>query len=315
MSASLRLRFGAVAAGLLCLLLSYAVAQQDTAIETTPADPSAAGQTDRATTQQADPSTARGGRRAIGEVGRNRTDYRAAQAAAGGQNPAVDHFLANCLLGKNQAEVELSEIAVKKSENAEVKQFAQKMIQDHQKIIQQLQPLAAMQRGEAQGRSATTERRTRDTTALPGSPGASQTLIPGETSATVPPVDAATEITASRNATTRAAAGGGAVHQLVQIDRQITERCLQMARDELEQKSGAEFDKCYVGNAVGAHMKALAALEVISKQTQGKLAQVAQQAQPTVQQHLDHAKQLMKQLEEQPSATGTRAQREATRTE
>ena len=106
-----------------------------------------------------------------------------------------------------------------------------------------------------------------------------------------------------------------AVHQLMQIERQINERCLQMARDELQQKSGAEFDKCYVGNAIGAHAHALAALEVIGKQTQGTLAQVAQQAQPTVQQHFDHAKQLMKQLEGQSSATGTQAQRETNRTE
>jgi len=59
----------------------------------------------------------------------------------------------------------------------------------------------------------------------------------------------------------------------------------------------------------------LAAVEVIGKQTQGTLAQVAQQAQPTVQQHLEHAKQLMKQLEGQSSAAGTQAQRDAKRTE
>ena len=55
------------------------------------------------------------------------------------------------------------------------------------------------------------------------------------------------------------------------------------------------------------------ALEVIGKQSQGPLAQVAQQAQPTVQQHLDQAKQLMKQLGGPPSATAQRP--ESTRTE
>jgi hypothetical protein len=63
------------------------------------------------------------------------------------------------------------------------------------------------------------------------------------------------------------------------------------------------------------HSHALAALEVIGKQTQGTLAQVAQQGQPTVQQHLDHAKQLMKQLDSQSGATATQAQRETNRTE
>jgi len=318
MSASLRWRFGAAAAGLTCLLLSYAAAQQD----------QSPGQSDRSSAQQADSSTAPSSERASGELNRNRTNYRAAQAAVGGQNSAVDHFLAGCLLDQNKGEVELSKIALQKSENAEVKQFAQKMIQDHQKMIEQLQPLTAMHgdanrstssilggNSESQGRSATTEGRTSDTTALPGSSGASQTLAPTGTSANVPPGDATTEITASTNATATAGAGGSALHQLMQIDRQINERCLQMARDELQQKSGVEFDKCYVGNAINAHTHALAAVEVIGKQTQGALAQVAQQAQPTVQQHLEHAKQLIKQLEGQSSASGTQAQRDSKRTE
>jgi predicted outer membrane protein len=318
MSASLRWRFGAAAAGLTCLLLSYAAAQQD----------QSPGQSDRSAVQQADSSTAPSSDRASGELSRNRTNYRAAQAAVGGQNSIVDHFLAGCLSDQSKAEIALSKIALEKSENAEVKQFAQKMIQDHQKMIEQLQPLTAMRgdasrntssilggHSEAQGRSETTEGRASDTTALPGSSGASQTLAPTGTSSSVPPATATTEITASTNTTTTAAAGGSAVHQLRQIDRQINERCLQMARDEMQQKSGAEFDKAYIGSAIGAHVHALAALEVISKQTQGTLAQVAQQAQPTVQQHFEHAKQLMKQLDGQSSAAGTQAQRDAKRTE
>jgi predicted outer membrane protein len=316
MSAALRVRFGVVAAGLSCLLLSYATAEQ----------PSSPGQTDRSTVQQADPLAAPGSGGALGEVHQNRPNYRAARAAVGGQNRVVDHFLANCLLGQNKAEVELSQIALQRSENAEVKQFAQKMITDHQKMIDQLQPLAMLQgsanRGassilggnsESQGRSETTTGRSTDTTALPGSSGASQTLPPTGTTAAVPPVNTAVETTIT--ATTAPAGGDSPFHQLMKIDRQINERCLQMAKDELQQKSGAEFDKCYVGNAIGMHAHALAALEVIGKQTQGTLAQVAQQAQPTVQQHFDQAKQLMKQLDGQSSATGTQAQREANRTE
>jgi len=320
MSASLRMRFGVMSAGLVCLLLSYAVAQQDTAIDKTRADANASGQTDRATTGQADPTTSGIGGRNVSESNQNRTNYRAAQTAVAGHNP-VEHFLAACMLGQNKAEVELSQIALQKSENAEVKQFAQKMITDHQKMIEQLQPLVVAQGGanhaassilggnsEARGRIESTEGRTSDTTALPGSSGASQTIAPSGTTAAVPSVTATAE-------TTTSAGHGNAVHELMQIDRQINERCLQMAKDELQQKSGAEFDKCYVGNAIGMHAHALAALEVIGKQTQGTLAQVAQQAQPNVQQHFDHAKQLMKQLEGQSGATGTRAQRDSNRTE
>jgi len=115
--------------------------------------------------------------------------------------------------------------------------------------------------------------------------------------------------------TTSTAMAGGALHQLGQIEKAIGDRCLQAAKEELQQKSGAEFDKCYVGMALGAHMHALAALEVIGQQTQGKLAQVAKQAQPTVQEHFDHAKQLAKQLEGQGSTSSTAERSSTTRTE
>jgi predicted outer membrane protein len=305
------------------LLLGLAMAQQEQPATQRSPDANASGQTDRARTQQADPAaTSRADQSSRTAPGQ--TDYRTARALTGDHSRTVDYFLASCLLGQNQAEVQLSEIAMQKSENAEVKQFAQKMITDHKKMIEQLQPLVAMQGGanrpassllggtsEAQGRSETTVGRTTDTTALPGSSGAGQTIPPAGANTTIP----GTRETAANATGNAAIAGGGAgpLHQLMQIDRQINERCLQMAKDELQQKSGAEFDKCYVGNALGMHTHALAALEVISKQTQGNLAQVAQQAQPTVQQHLEQAKQLIKQLEGQSSATAQRP--ETTRTE
>jgi predicted outer membrane protein len=322
MSASPNLRIGVVAAGVSCLVLSFAIAQQ----EQTPGQSrsrenasSAIGQTDRSSTQQIERPTSRPGERAYGEAERRTTGYRGTRTAAGGANQAVDRFLASCLLAKNQAEVELSELAQQKAENSEVKQFAQMMIQDHRKMIEKLQPLTGMQAGTNRGVSGSfgtqpgTER-TNDTTVLPGSPGAGQTIPPSERTAAVPPAGPATDTTTGVATTDRMAAGG-AVNQLIQIDKQINDRCLQMAKNELQQKSGAEFDKCFVGGAIFAHSKALAALEVIGQQTQGPLAQIAQEAQPNVKEHLDHAKQLMKQLEGQTGARGTQAERQSTRTE
>jgi predicted outer membrane protein len=313
MSASSRWKAGVAAAGLFCLALSIAWAEEITTTERPAADQArqntsgASGQTDRSATQQPGYSATARERLA---------NYRGAQA--GGASAAVDHYLANCVLGKNKGEVELSEIAQQKAENPQVKEFAQKMVQDHRKLIEQLQPLAGAQAGATPGTAGTygtqgdTSRssasdiannreksesatRTSGATTLPGSSGTSTT----------------TTTTGSEGAADRMA-GGGAIRQLGQIEKQIGDRCLQNAKDELQQKSGAEFDKCYVGMAIGAHMQALAALEVIGQQTQGKLAQVAQQAQPTVKEHLEMAKQLMKQLESQSSATGNRAARQST---
>jgi predicted outer membrane protein len=310
MSASLKFRVGALAAGLCCLVLTYAVAQQvqprsDRAREGVPA----AGQTDRSTTQQLDPTGARAGERTYGEGQRRTANFRGDQAKAAGANRVVEHYLANCLLAKNKGEVELSEIAKQKSDNPEVKQFAEQMIQDHGKLVEQLQPLAGMQqqiRGAADAPAQPGE-----TTALPGSPGAGQTIPPTGTTAAAPPIGTATDATANVK---ERIGSGGAIHQLMQIEKQIGDHCLQNAKDELQQKSGVEFDKCYVGMALGAHMQALSALEVIGQQP-GQLGQIAQQAQPTVQKHLEHAKQLMKQLEGQSGGVNRQAERPSARTE
>jgi len=98
---------------------------------------------------------------------------------------------------------------------------------------------------------------------------------------------------------------------------QIAQRKTQMMKDELQQKQGAEFDKAYIGSAIPAHLHALAALEVLGQQSQGQLAQVAQQARPKVQQHLDHAKQLMQQLDQQSggNSNDSQADRSGSRTQ
>lgn len=323
MSATSRMRIGIVAAGIMCMSLAYAVAQQGQSTNPVPAGTNTPGQADSAIAPQPGPATARTDDATNARPNQYQTNLRTGQVTAGGHQKVVDNFLAGCLLGQNQAEVQLSELALQKSENAEVKQFAQKMIQDHRKMIEQLTPLAAMQgtanrtssllggQSEAQGSSESSVGRTTDTTALPGSSEATQTIPPTGTSAAVPPLTTSTELATNATANATMTAGGGAVHQLMQIDKQINDRCLQMAREEMQQKSGAEFDKCYVGSAIGMHSHALAALEVIGK-TQGPLAKVAQQGQPTVKQHLEHAKELMKQLDSQANAT---AQRETKRTE
>jgi putative membrane protein len=271
MSASPKLRFGIAAAGLSCLLAGYVVAQQavgeresaaiDQPATQTPAIGQREGQIDRAA------------------PGREYTaNFRGNQLNAA-QNQDVQKFLAGCLLSKNQAEVEIAEFAQQQAQSPEVKEFAQKIAQDHGKLVQQLQQVAATQPGE---RAEAAPLRTETGQA--------------DTARTTP---------ANR-------ADSAAVDQLLAIERQITERCTQMAREELQQKQGVEFDKCYIGSQIGGHMHMLAALEVIQQQGPEQLKQIAQQAQPNVQKHLDHAKQIMKQLEGDASATGSRAARQPT---
>jgi predicted outer membrane protein len=303
MSAFGKLKLGVAAASVACLAAGIALAQE------------AAGQRKatqlrddvpgRAATDQAERST-----QPQRERFRSTTqiEQRNVRSQTGGQNQEIDQFLAGCLLAKNKAEIEFAKLAQQQSQNAEVKEFAQMLEQDHQQLVQQLEPLAGAQAGqtstrvESQTRTSANDqngaqRQPADTTRQPGSPGATRTT----------------------RTETQTGAGGsqemsGQFGQLAQIEKQIAERQKQAIMDELQQKSGAEFDKCYVGSMVGSHIQSLAALEVLSQQ-QGQLAQVAQQAQPTVQQHLDHAKQLAKQLEGAANQPGSQAERQRPRTQ
>jgi len=261
----------------------------------------------------------------------------------------VDQFFANCLLADNRAEVELSQLAEKQAQSSEVKQFAQMMVRDHEKMIQQLEQAAGSQGASSRGTSTTRSSTSSSENAGSNTISASGTSNVGglsnsgtssqsnsgtaesNTSGTNLPGSSGAGQTASRDATSltsgssspsltgaTSSAGNDAVSQIGQIDRQIVDRKSQMMKEELQQKSGAEFDKCFVGGAVAAHTHALAALEVISQHSQGQLAQIAKQAQPTVQEHLERAKQLIKQLDSESGSSSkstNQAERSTSRTE
>jgi predicted outer membrane protein len=294
-----RTNWAVAAAGLACLVATSALAQR--AAEQRAATQSRDTISERAVTTQDDQATQPGQVRTTQST---RLGERNVRLQAGGQSKEVEKFLAGCLLAKNKCEVEFAQLAQQQSQNPQVKEFAQMLERDHQKIVQQLESLAGGQPGQATTRTETqlqtttaqgqndAQRQPSDTARLPGSPGATQTTTRSQTQ---------TDAYSAQEMS-------GPFAQLAQIEKQIGERQKQTMLDELQQKSGAEFDKCYVGSQVLAHMQSLAALEVISQQ-QGELAQIAQQAQPTVQQHLDHAKQLAKQLEGSSQA-GSQAERQ-----
>jgi putative membrane protein len=286
MSASPRLLFAIAAAGLSCLLAGYVVAQQETASEQPgaaidqPAAQNPAGQTERLKTERREYTA----------------NFRGDRTNAGAAIQDIQRYIAGCLLAKNQAEVEMGEFAQQHSQSPEVKEFAQMLVQDHSKFVQKLQKVAGAQ---ADARSATgqaTEARVE--------------IAAGERTEPASNREAAGQNAAELTATNRAA-GNSAVDQLLALERQIVERGMQAAKEDLQQKQGADFDKCFVGSQIVGHTHMLAALEVLQQQGPEQIQQLAQEAHPNVQKHLEHAKQLIKQLEG-ASPAGNRAARQPT---
>jgi putative membrane protein len=285
MSALSRLSIGAVSVGLCCLPLAVASAQQVQRRNPGEIKPAQAqSDADRDTSSQIDRSQP-------GRAGQSRqsvtANYRG--QANTGQISSVESYLANCLLKKNQGEVEIGQFASEQSQNPQVKEFAQMLVKDHQKAVQKLQQIAGAD-GSATRTSATSVDSTTRTEVnrAPADPGAARP----RSDSIATDRDTNESVTTSRTS----AQGAGGLSQLAAIEDKIYERCKQALREELQQKSGAEFDECFVGAQIGGHMQMLAALEVLSQEGQGQVKQFAQEAQPTVQKHLEHAKQLAKQL-------------------
>ena len=90
---------------------------------------------------------------------------------------------------------------------------------------------------------------------------------------------------------------------LFEIRQEIDKQCLADAQRELEQLSGNDFDRCYTGMQVGAHMHLASELTVLKNHvTSPELKKGLEEASQTVAQHLDHAKKIMKQLEQQTAS-------------
>lgn len=107
--------------------------------------------------------------------------------------------------------------------------------------------------------------------------------------------------------------GGGqvnpAINQLIAIDKQITERTTESFKQKLEEKSGAEFDQCYMGGQVACHMQASAALDVLSKHASGQLKQLASETKSKVDDHLKQAERITKELMERHNGSQARGER------
>jgi len=182
---------------------------------------------------------------------------------------SLDSHLALCLTMDNQHEIAIAEIAKQRSKDNEVKQFADKLIQDHTQFLQQLARFAGNQPGMADGQPGAA--RPNERTGQPGQPAQSGGAM--------------------------AQAQGGQPNFLA-LKQQIGQKALELTKNELEKKDGVEFDKCFVGDQIGSHIWVLATLEVFKdQQVSPDFRSAIEKGIQTTREHLDHAKKLADTLE------------------
>jgi predicted outer membrane protein len=181
----------------------------------------------------------------------------------------TQHDLATCLTIAIEGEVAVSKIGAEKAQHADVKKFAEEMVKAHTDMIAKLQQADAANIAAVDGRQAT-------------GAGANNSAAPdsnaGRRAASVEP----SSIPDS---------------PFISLKRELAAQCLQSKQEELGQKSGAEFDKCFMGAQLGMHMEAIDTMKVFSKHTSGELKSTIEEGIKTAQSHLEHAKSIKKTLE------------------
>lgn len=92
----------------------------------------------------------------------------------------------------------------------------------------------------------------------------------------------------------------------LQFHQEIAERCLANTRRELEDKEGTEFDIAFMGVQIAAHNRMLSTLEAARRHASPQLARLIDQGIETTEEHLDHARHVMRDLEREFARTSMR---------
>ncbi len=185
------------------------------------------------------------------------------------QGMTVKEAIVQKLKKANEAEIELAKLAIQKTDNEEVKQFAQTLVQDHQACVQKLQQKTGHNPSGKRNAGQSQPEKTPAAKSSLGDQGQSS----GSHSATVP-------------------------SELIQIAKHACDNSLKMTKEMLSNYDGQDFDMAFLGQQCVAHTMMLAELKAIESVGPQELQMLAQESSEKVQQHLDKAKELAKKLED-----------------
>jgi predicted outer membrane protein len=221
-------------------------------------------------------------------------------------NAEVSQFekeIASIKLAATRHEVELATLAQQKSQNAQVKELAAKIIADHSEGVKDLEKWSAGYRIPAASRVAAAVKPADEPDAKDDGdkPGARLELQTKKGAVVGLDFNAA-----DRDA--QAGVAGDRSANWVSLHQEIANRCFAEAKKELNEKEGAEFDKCYIGMQVAAHQKAIIADEVLAKYVSAQAREKLEKCKRTETEHLEAAKSIMKSLESAAAAEVSKRQ-------
>lgn len=211
----------------------------------------------------------------------------------------TDQLLGSCVAISNQKEVAISRMAKDKLQNEEAQKFADMMIEDHTAFLQKLSRFApaAVQQGLEEGSASDRTSRGQETTSASGSVQ-SATGQAAEGRGITP--TAGTQSTTTAGGTTaggnQAMMAGGI--DVLQLEREVAQQCLNNARELMSKKEGAKADQCYIGFQIAAHAAMRDKLQVFQRHASQELRPVLAEGLKKTEEHMAEAEKIMKTLDE-----------------
>jgi len=210
-----------------------------------------------------------------------RTEQASATSAATRQQGSVTvkQAIVEKLKKANEAEIELAKLAQQKSDNAEVKQLAKMLIEDHQALNEQLKKYDAS--SESDSTTGTTGRATES-----------------KDSATDRQNQNRVGVVSTVQQDTSESRSAMVPKELCDIAKKACENALAMTKEMLNEYKGQDFSMAFLGQQCVAHTMMLAELQAIQSVGPEELKPFTQTAISKIESHLDKAKQLAKKLED-----------------
>lgn len=303
---------------------------------------------DQERANQRDQAEQQGQQRQQVQPGQGQQFQREQQAQRGEQGEQwrkqLDKQIAYGLLLGNWEEVQLSEFAASKSQNPQVKEFAHRMVQEHNRYMDRLKNFLPSEQDDPRARSgsatgarsatgaadAAVSQQARDNANPANDQAAAQRQQDAQESALAQAQIRQQQEAAAQPGQTgqqgqfgeqgqerlQAQAGQQGQHGqiMMQIHRDAAERCLELTKEVLSEKQGADFDMAYVGQQIVAHIGMLSKMQAAQEHVSPELQEIVRQGTQAAEQHLKEARTLAESLA-QASPQGARPGAQPGRTE
>ena len=180
----------------------------------------------------------------------------------------------------NNSEIEMSSVALEQAETKQVKQFAEKMVREHQQLNEKLaRHLRAPRENRTESKSTQED-------------GLESVLNKARETAR-------TAAEAARKEIDERVSKQRNYLPLLALMQQVEQQTLEETKKILKQRKGAEFDRAYMIEQATTHLRAVQTLDVLSQQATGDLKQVLEQAKKATESHLQQAREIYNSLEQQ----------------